>query len=195
MTDSNKKSKIYTRTGDKGSTRLVDGSCVKKFDLRVDAYGTVDELNSYLGIVRLHCTQYAAEHDFLGRIQNHLFRVGSLLACHDTKIFKTLPQIESGHIVTLEKKIDDLDSLLPALTNFILPYGDAASAHSQFARTLCRRAERRTAEVIDIFDIEETQLLKDVLIYLNRLSDLLFVYSRWFNLKSQQPEMIWDKEV
>lgn len=194
MTDGNKKSKIYTRTGDKGSTRLVDGSSVKKFNLRVDAYGTVDELNSYLGVVRLHCLQHPLENDFLGRIQHHLFRVGSLLACADAATLKTLPQIETRHIVALEKKIDELDATLPDLKNFILPYGDAASTHAQYARTLCRRAERRSVEVMETFD-HDTQLLKDVLVYLNRLSDLLFVYSRWFNSKSQQPEMIWDKEV
>jgi cob(I)alamin adenosyltransferase len=194
MSDGNKKSKIYTRTGDTGSTRLVDGSSVKKFNLRVDAYGTVDELNSYLGVARLHCGQHPTENDFLGRIQNHLFRVGSLLACQDAAVLKTLPQIESQHIIALEKKIDELDATLPSLKNFILPYGDVASTHLQYARTLCRRAERRSVEVIEAFD-HDTQFLKDVLVYLNRLSDLLFVYSRWFNSKSHQPEMIWDKEV
>ncbi|MBL7543712.1 MAG: cob(I)yrinic acid a,c-diamide adenosyltransferase [Bdellovibrionaceae bacterium] len=196
MADSNKKSKIYTRTGDKGTTRLVDGSCVEKFNLRVEAYGTVDELNSYLGVVRLYCAtpDTESENIFFSRIQNHLFRVGSLLACADANIFKSLPPIESSHIDLLEKKIDELDSQLPPLKNFILPFGDAASTHSQYARTLCRRAERRTAEVIDTYD-KETQSLQSVLIYLNRLSDLLFVYSRWFNLKSQHPEMIWNKEV
>lgn len=194
MTDGNKKSKLYTRTGDKGKTKLVDGSSVEKFNLRVDAYGTVDELNSYLGVVRLHCVQHTVENDYLARIQNQLFRVGSLLACHDTNTFKVLPQINATHIESLEKKIDELDAQLPALKNFILPYGDAASTHAQYARTLCRRAERRSVEVAHTFDID-AQLLNNVLIYLNRLSDLLFVYSRWFNLKSQQPEMIWDKDI
>ncbi|MBL7555680.1 MAG: cob(I)yrinic acid a,c-diamide adenosyltransferase [Bdellovibrionaceae bacterium] len=194
MTDGNKKSKLYTRTGDKGQTKLVDGSSVEKFNLRVDAYGTVDELNSYLGIVRLHCSHHKVENDNLARIQNHLFRVGSLLACQDPNTFIMLPQIDSTHIIFLEKKIDELDAQLPALKNFILPYGDAASTHAQYARTLCRRAERRSVEVAASHD-KESPSLNDVLIYLNRLSDLLFVYSRWFNLKSQQPEMIWDKEV
>jgi cob(I)alamin adenosyltransferase len=193
MTDTNKKSKIYTRTGDKGTTRLVDGSCVEKFNLRVEAYGTVDELNSYLGIVRLNAAN-SKEADFLASIQHHLFRVGSLLACQDSDVLKKLPQVEDKHITVLEKKIDALDSQLPELKNFILPFGNAASTHCQFARTLCRRAERRTAEVIDVFE-KETGNLNSVLIYLNRLSDLLFVYSRWFNFNSQQPEMIWDKEV
>ncbi len=194
MTETNKKSKIYTRTGDTGTTRLVDGACVEKFDLRVDGYGTVDELNSYLGVVRLHATEMKTESDFLARIQNHLFRVGSLLACSDSETFKILPNIESRHIELLEKKIDQLDSELPELKNFILPSGSAASSHCQFARTLCRRAERRTAEIIATFD-SDFKLLSPVLVYLNRLSDLLFVYSRWFNMKSKHPEMIWDKEV
>lgn len=194
MTVTNKKSKIYTRTGDKGTTRLVDGACVEKFDLRVDGYGTVDELNSYIGVVRLHASELADENDFLARIQNHLFRIGSLLACSDTATFKILPHIGNNHIELIEKKIDQLDAQLPELKNFILPYGSAASSHCQVARTLCRRAERRTAEIIATFDTE-LKLLNPVLIYLNRLSDLLFVYSRWFNMKAQQPEMIWDKEV
>lgn len=194
MTEKNKKSKIYTRTGDKGTTRLVDGTSVEKFNLRVESYGTVDELNSYLGIVRLHSEKYSTENQFLARIQNHLFRVGSLLACQDAEIYKKLPQIDDTHITTLEMKIDALDSDLPELKNFILPYGSPASSHCQFARTLCRRAERRAAEVMSTFD-NENRALSSVVIYLNRLSDLLFVYSRWFNMKSQQPEMIWDKEV
>lgn len=194
MTEKNKKSKIYTRTGDQGTTRLVDGSCVEKFSLRVDGYGTVDELNSYLGVVRLHSDSFPHENDFLARIQNHLFRVGSLLACNESEMFKKLPQIDESHIRLLEAKIDELDAILPPLTNFILPFGSAASSHCQFARTLCRRAERRTAEIMHTFD-NQNKTLSSVLIYLNRLSDLLFVYSRWFNFKSQLPEMIWDKEV
>ncbi len=194
MTDENKKSKIYTRTGDKGTTRLVDGSSVNKFDLRVDAYGTIDELNSYLGVVRLHCTPFLLEDAFFVRIQNHLFRIGSLLACHDLETLKALPQIESSHIDILEKKIDELDSQLPPLKNFILPYGSPASTHCQVARTLCRRGERRTTEVIFKYD-QDAHALVSVQIYLNRLSDLLFVYSRWFNMKSNYPDMIWNKEV
>lgn len=194
MTDSNKKSKIYTRTGDKGTTRLADGSTVEKFNIRVEGYGTVDELNSYLGIVRLHTSNYASENEFLIRVQNHLFRVGSLLACKDQETLKVLPQIEDNHIEMLEKKIDELDARLPELKNFILPFGSSASSHCQFARTLCRRAERRAAEIMTTSTVEQ-KALGSVLIYLNRLSDLLFVYSRWFNMKSQHPEMIWDKEV
>lgn len=194
MPDGNKKSKIYTRTGDKGTTRLVDGSSVEKFNLRVDTYGTIDELNSYLGVVRLHCSAHPDADHFFIRIQNHLFRVGSLLACHDLETFRMLPQIEERHVTMLEKKIDELDAQLPVLKNFILPFGSPASTHCQYARTLCRRGERKTAEVIARFD-QDAHVLNEVLIYLNRLSDLLFVYSRWFNMRSQQPEMLWDKEV
>lgn len=182
--------KIYTKTGDKGTTKLVDGSCVEKFNPRVEAYGCVDELNSSLGVVRSFLPATAQE---LGAqlevIQNQLFSVGSLLATADPEVFKKLPQIESKHITQLENWIDRYSDLLPPLRNFILPAGHIASAFLHVSRTACRRAERRAAE-IRLSEKHDDQ----VLIYLNRLSDLLFVWARWVNLVEKEQETIWKKE-
>jgi len=192
--------KIYTKTGDKGTTRLVDGSCVEKFNSRVEAYGTVDELNSYLGILiselQLTDKHYAEVIRSLIHIQHCLFRVGSLLATEKNDIFVQLPQIEPQHIEFLEKKIDALSESLPALKQFILPSGAAASAKAHFARTLCRRAERRTAEILAKETAAESidSRLQPSLIFLNRLSDYLFVLARYLNQKSGTEEVFWNKD-
>lgn len=184
------KAKIYTRFGDQGQTRLVDGSCVEKFNPRVRAYGTVDELNSALGVAltvivatpELHSLQEPAV-----KIQNHLFRVGSLLACANPEISKKLPAVESLHVTFLENEIDQREAALPALTQFILPGGHSSSALLHVARTICRRAERCVAEL--------DSSPKDVLIYLNRLSDWLFVAARWCNHQMKFPDSHWDKNL
>lgn len=198
MTNPDKKSKIYTGVGDSGTTRLVDGSCVEKFNPRVEAYGTVDELNSYLGLIRsllLHDNlKNNLTYSFLEKIQNHLFRIGSLIATSDDKVLASLPQIEKTHVIFLEKTIDELDQEIPKLTQFILPSGSIESSHLHIARTLCRRAERRTSEVI-IKGNYEANSLSLVLIYLNRLSDLLFVTARWLNLKKGYPDVTWNKDI
>lgn len=183
------KAKIYTRTGDKGNTRLVDGSCVEKFNPRVEAYGTVDELNSYLGVVRSALNDLPGMSQLnlaLEKVQNELFNIGSLLATEKDEVFKLLPAITEAHIQSLELSIDEMTADLPELKNFILPSGHSASAHLQVARTFCRRAERRSAEIA----------MKDeryalVLQYLNRLSDHLFVAARWVNLKTGHQDVLW----
>lgn len=184
--------KIYTKTGDKGTTRLVDGSCVEKFNPRVEAYGTVDELNSCLGLVRslivesdlkLHALSPPLEW-----LQNILFSVGSLLATADEKTFQSLPQITDQQIEQLEKWIDHHSAQLPPLKNFILPSGHVIASQLHICRTACRRAERRSAEIF----VKENHY-KNVLIFLNRLSDLLFVWARWVNLMTEKPETIWKK--
>ncbi|MBC7419469.1 MAG: cob(I)yrinic acid a,c-diamide adenosyltransferase [Bdellovibrio sp.] len=183
--------KIYTKTGDKGTTRLVDGSCVEKFNPRVEAYGSVDELNSGLGVVRSHLKQNVAlvEIDvYLEKIQSSLFSVGSLLATADEKVFYTLTQIEDAQISELEKWIDLYTEPLPALKNFILPGGHLIASYLHVSRTACRRAERRTSEMMS-----REKHYQNVLIYLNRLSDLLFTWARWVNFKTQQTETIWKK--
>ena len=185
------KAKIYTRTGDKGTTRLVDGSCVEKFNPRVEAYGTVDELNSYLGVVRVSVNREAALFSLdtsLEKIQNELFNIGSLLACEKDEVFQMLPPMREEQIQYLEKEIDLLTSELPELKNFILPAGHEAACHLHVARTLCRRAERRSAEIAMKDDRYSLSLM-----YLNRLSDFLFVAARWANLKTNQPEVLWKK--
>jgi len=185
------KAKIYTKTGDKGTTRLVDGSCVEKFNPRVEAYGTVDELNSYLGLVRVGLQKL---HDLqpldpiFEKIQNQLFNVGSLLACADAEVFKKLPPLEEKQVLALEQKIDELTAELPELRNFILPAGHETAAQLHVARTLCRRSERRSAEVL-VNDERYAICLQ----YLNRLSDFLFVAARWVNLKTRFEDVVWKK--
>ena len=185
------KAKIYTRTGDKGSTRLVDGSCVEKFNPRVEAYGTVDELNSYLGLVRSHVADFSEIKDLdvsLEKIQNELFNVGSLLATEKDEVFKMLPAITPEQVEYLEKRIDELTAQLPELRNFILPAGHLLASHLHVARTMCRRSERRSAEIAVV---DERYALS--LQYLNRLSDYLFVAARWVNHKMNCAEVLWKK--
>lgn len=185
------KAKIYTRTGDKGSTRLVDGSCVEKFNPRVEAYGTVDELNSYIGVVRTTLgtdTVLAPLDTTLEKIQNELFNIGSLLATEKDEVFKLLPSITEEQIRFLELQIDELTVELPELRNFILPAGHPAAAHLHVARTLCRRSERRSAEIA-VKDERYSATLQ----YLNRLSDFLFVAARWANHKNGIVDVPWKK--
>lgn len=185
------KAKIYTRTGDKGNTRLVDGSCVEKFNPRVEAYGTVDEVNSFIGVVRASLQEYQEVREIdtaLEKIQNELFNIGSLLATEKDEVFKMLHPITEDHVKYLESQIDLLTSELPELRNFILPAGHPISAHLHVARTMCRRSERRSAEIA-VKDDRYAMSLQ----YLNRLSDLLFVMARWVNLKTGQTEVLWKK--
>lgn len=181
--------KIYTKTGDKGTTRLVDGSCVEKFSPRVEAYGCIDELNSQLGVVRSHLETTITLNEIkphLERIQSELFSVGSLLATADEATFNKLPQITESHIEQLEKWIDEFSVELPALKNFILPAGHQVATHLHVCRTACRRAERRTSEIY-----KAEHHYQSVLIYLNRMSDLLFTWARWTNFKTDRPETLW----
>lgn len=188
--------KIYTKTGDKGTTRLVDGSCVEKFDLRVEAYGTVDELNSYVGLIfclldkndAFNLNQTSLRR-LLFDIQNNLFVVGSLLATKDIEVFKKLPQLANEDVIQLEAAIDEMTLELPELKNFILPTGHILSSHLHIARTLCRRSERRTAEISN----HESQY-ELVLIYLNRLSDFLFTAARFANHRTQTQDILWKKK-
>ena len=186
--------KIYTKTGDKGMTKLVDGSCVEKFNPRVEAYGCVDELNSQIGVILSQLHQASPHHPQLSEhlevIQNHLFSVGSLLATADEAVFAKMPQITNKHIEMLEKWIDLYTLPLPPLKNFILPGGTLPAALLHVARTACRRAERRTSELHADFSF-----YSPVLIYLNRLSDLFFTQARWVNVQSKYPETIWKKDV
>ncbi|KYG64259.1 cobalamin adenosyltransferase [Bdellovibrio bacteriovorus] len=190
MTDA-PKAKIYTRTGDKGTTRLVDGSCVEKFNPRVEAYGTVDELNSFIGVVRSAMTSAPEVHSLdqtLEKIQNELFNIGSLLATEKDEVFKMLPPITEEQIRHLEKQIDALTVELPELRNFILPAGHIVASHLHVARTSCRRSERRSAEIA-----VKDERYASALQYLNRLSDYLFVAARWVNLKTGHHDVLWKK--
>lgn len=163
--------KIYTKTGDKGSTSLIGGLRVPKYDERIEAYGTVDELNSWIGLIR---DQDVGERtkDTLLEIQDRLFTAESLLAKGpDTKI--ELPELNEQDIVFLEKEIDFMNETLPDLTSFILPGGATVVSYCHLGRTVCRRAERLTIKMSESHPVN-MMLVK----YLNRLSDYLFVLSR-----------------
>ena len=182
--------KVYTRTGDKGSTRLGSGREVPKEDLRIAAFGTVDELNSCLG------TALAAGLDallagFLGRIQNDLFHLGSdLCVPEEDKSRIPVPRIEQRHIDELEKWIDRLTGELGPLENFILPGGSAGAAHLHVARSVCRRAERLLAALS-----RKEKISPHSLAYLNRLSDALFVMARFENHSRGVGDIYWDSRA
>ena len=178
--------RIYTRTGDKGSTRLATGQPVSKASLRVEAYGGVDETNACIGLVRLHAD---GELDaILSRIQNDLFDLGADLATPDTgKDLGYQPlRIVDGQVERLEREIDQLNAELSPLNSFILPAGTPAAAHLHLARTVCRRAERGLVALM----AEDETVSAAALKYLNRLSDLLFVAARFANGKGAD-DVLW----
>ena len=163
--------KIYTKTGDKGDTALIGGQRVPKTHERLEAYGSIDELNSWMGLIA--CQDIADKHKtLLHNIQNQLFVVGSHLACPSPEKAATLPQLHTDDISVLEQAIDDMDATLPKLKNFVLPGGNTIASYCHIARTVCRRVERNILRISD-FKPEETDL-----IYINRLSDYLFVLAR-----------------
>jgi cob(I)alamin adenosyltransferase len=181
--------KIYTRTGDDGTTALGTGERRKKYDLRIAAYGTLDETNSVIGIARLHTAEDAALDAALSRIQNDLFDVGADLTTAGkgrgpggARLTVTAAQVD-----WLEAEIDRLNDELEPLRSFILPGGSAAAAYLHLARTVCRRAERLIAELNDKPDESVTP---EVLKYVNRLSDFLFVAARHANGKGAR-DVLW----
>jgi cob(I)alamin adenosyltransferase len=177
--------KIYTRTGDRGDTSLFGGQRVPKDTLRIEAYGTVDELNSILGVVRAENTQQDVER-VLGKIQETLFVLGADLATPPAAGRTGIQRIEAMHATALEQDIDALDAQLPPLKSFILPGGCPVAARLHFARTVCRRAERAVVRLCRSENAGE-----HVVIYLNRLSDLLFVLARFANHAANVPEVKW----
>ncbi|MCI0414670.1 cob(I)yrinic acid a,c-diamide adenosyltransferase [bacterium] len=179
--------KIYTKTGDRGETGLFKGLRVPKHDLRVEAYGNVDECNAVIGICLLHI-QNAEIKTLLSSIQHELFEVGADLATPPQQQNDSRWRIDSEMTANLERAIDHFESQLPALTNFILPGGSLAGAHIHYARTVCRRAERSVSKLA-----EQQQISPEILRYLNRLSDLLFVVARSENQHTGLPETIWKK--
>lgn len=177
--------KIYTRTGDDGTTMLFGGPRVPKYHLRVEAYGTVDELNSALGLVRALGPQ-ADTDGWLHEIQQHLFYIGSDLATPMDAKTDHVVRLDREAIVWLEGAIDDITDQLPPLKTFILPGGAPTAAQVHVARTICRRAERITAYLAESETIGEY-----VLMYLNRLSDFLFTLARWENFKAGIADEKW----
>lgn len=181
--------KVYTKTGDDGTTGLVGGTRVKKFDVRLEAYGTVDELNASIGVLR----SYKLPDDvikLLIQIQNKLFNIGSSLASDKKgEAFTANLAITEKDIQVLEIAIDKFEDNLPALTHFILPGGDLAVAQCHVARTVCRRAERRIIEFS-----EQATVQPEIIKYINRLSDFLFVLSRKITSEKNVDEVAWEKD-
>jgi len=182
--------KIYTRTGDDGTTALGGGQRVPKDDLRVQAYGTVDELNSLIGVALAGSLSERLAQE-LPAIQNELFHLGSdLCFLEEDKAKYPIPQIEERHIEKLETLMDELNEVVGPLKNFILPGGVNGAANLHVARTVCRRAER---EVIALSRTEGVGAY--VIPYLNRLSDALFVMARYENHERGMPEPVWDSRA
>ena len=181
--------KIYTRTGDDGSTALGSGGRRKKYDLRIAAYGTVDETNAAIGIARLHTAGDTALDATLARIQNDLFDVGADLCTpeHGKGPGGARLTVTDKQVAWLESEIDRLNAGLAPLRSFVLPGGSPAAAYLHLARTVCRRAERLTAE---LKDRAGERVTPEVLKYLNRLSDYLFVASRYANGKGAG-DVLW----
>lgn len=176
--------KIYTKTGDDGKTSLVNGQRVAKTHPRLEAYGTVDELNSFLGRAVFELRANSLAHEELEAIQNQLFNIGSHLACDGDR--SKLPSIDESSIEALEGSIDKMNESLEPLREFILPGGSAPSTYLQISRTICRRAERLTLAISDVDPV--------ILKYLNRLSDYLFVLSRFCNKALGATETKWTKK-
>lgn len=182
-----KKSIIYTKTGDKGTTGLVGGMRVSKTHIRLEAYGTIDELNSYIGWLNCEIEEKDNQ-DFLRYLQHKLFTVGSYLATEtEVKPPKEASIITSKDIERVEKQIDIMDSTLPRLNRFVLPGGNESASRAHICRTISRRAERNVYKVAEKYPVSE-----EVLIFLNRLSDYFFVLARHESNKSSQ-EIFWEQ--
>ena len=187
--------KVYTKTGDKGTTALFGGTRVPKHHIRIDSYGTVDELNSYIGLIRDQ--EFDQHHkDILIRIQDRLFTLGAVLATDPEKaILKSgkerlnIPKITTEDIEALEKEMDAMNDSLPPMTHFVLPGGHTTVSYCHVARCVCRRAERLASALNDIEPFDS-----HVLMYLNRLSDYLFVLARKLSHDLRADEIKWIPE-
>ncbi len=178
---------VYTKTGDKGRTSLVGGARVSKTHIRLEAYGTVDELNAQIGLLITYVTD-GHDRDFLTNIQNQLFSVGSYLATDQEKtLLHAASQIASDQVEAMEQEIDRIDEQLPPLSAFVLPGGSRGATVCHVCRTVCRRAERRILSLAD-----EVEISSVLLAYVNRLSDYLFVLSRKMNQDEKKIEIFWD---
>ena len=190
--------RIYTRTGDQGDTALVGGMRVPKESARLEAYGTIDELNSIIGIVRSYLPQYRerfgagfeAYAQTLRRIQNELFDLGSELATPPDGEYPQMHKMGAGEVKRLEEEMDAMEQELEPLKSFTLPGGGILNAFLHQARTVCRRAER------ECWRLKREEAVSDnLVIYVNRLSDHLFVQSRWVAKRLGEPEFLWDRAL
>jgi cob(I)alamin adenosyltransferase len=185
--------RIYTRRGDGGETSLVGGQRVPKDHLRIESYGTVDELNAFIGMAAISVAgqlesvpRLASLGTILRRVQHELFNLGSILATEPDDVHPRQPRVTEAEVRQLEQEMDAMNEELPALRSFVLPGGTRLNAELHACRTICRRAERVTVALARVENVPE-----DAIRYLNRLSDALFVYSRWANHVLNAPEVLW----
>lgn len=183
--------KIYTKTGDNGTTSLIGGTKVPKSHLRIESYGTVDELNSYMGLCR-DMIAIDSINAIFREVQDRLFTIGSCLACDPVKDPKmNIPDLKETDIELLEKEIDLMDKALPPMRSFILPGGHVVVSHLHIARCICRRAERACVRL----ELESTEVDPLIIKYLNRLSDYLFMLSRYMAQELGAVETPWKPRV
>jgi cob(I)alamin adenosyltransferase len=186
--------RIYTKRGDTGETGLAGGQRLAKDSLRIEAYGTVDELNSFVGLANVSCQEQIGRDprigllaDIMRRVQHELFNLGSILATKPEDVHPNQARITAAEVHQLEREIDAMNEDLPALRSFVLPGGTRLNAELHVARTICRRAERLLVALS-----REEQVPPEAIQYLNRLSDAMFVWSRWMNYVLHIPEVLWD---
>jgi len=183
--------KIYTKTGDTGKTALIGGTKVPKSNIRIDSYGTVDELNSFIGMVRDQL-EHAHSKEVLKEVQDRLFTIGSSLACDPEKEpLMKMPDLKEDDVSFLEREIDKMNEELPPMKNFILPGGHLAVSTAHVARCVCRRAERICVSMQEMEEFVDPLVLK----YLNRLSDYLFVLARYIGHLLNAEEVAWKPRV
>jgi len=182
--------RIYTKRGDAGETGLVGGQRVPKDTPRIEAYGTVDELNAFVGLAAISCAEdsrLAPLAAILRRVQHELFNLGSILATEPADVHPHQPRVTAAEIAQLEREIDSMNADLPALRSFVLPGGTGLNAELHVTRTICRRAERLVVAMA-----REESVPPEVIPYLNRLSDAMFVWSRWVNHVLGVTEVLWE---
>jgi cob(I)alamin adenosyltransferase len=180
-------SKIYTKTGDAGKTSLIGGTKVPKSHIRIQAYGTIDELNSFIGLLNDQISDTHSR-EMLREIQDRLFTIGSSLACDpDKEIVMKIPDLKESDILLLETEIDQMNAKLPEMKSFILPGGHESVSAAHICRTICRRAERLIVELDEKERLDQPLIIK----YLNRLSDYFFVLARWLGHLLGAEEIRW----
>ena len=184
--------KIYTKTGDRGTTSLIGGTKVIKSHFRIEAYGTIDELNSHIGLCRDLIIDVVIK-EFLKEVQDRLFTIGSALACDpDKETSLKIPDLKDSDILVLETEIDRMDNALEPLQAFILPGGHTTVSHIHIARCVCRRSERL---IVDLLNTDEQQHDSLIIKYINRLSDYLFVLSRYMAKELEAEEIAWKPRI
>lgn len=178
--------KVYTKTGDQGETSLFGGKRVKKYDIRIEAYGTSDELNSWIGMIRSQQI-HESHQSILEIVQDRIFTLGAQLAADPDKPKLKMPRIKQEDIVLLEQRMDEMDESLPVMTKFTLPGGNEIVSYCHLARCVCRRCERRVIELAETASVDPL-----IVQYLNRLSDYLFVLGRKLAQETDAKEVYWE---